>query len=232
MPGFWVSFDIDGDKYWLMLERDRLTGLNRVRWVGWASVVAAASLLGAALISSLVNLPLARLSAAARAMAQGKPPTPLPEKGPQEVAEANRSFNQMVEDLQQLEQDRAVILAGISGVVGGASILSVGSSVRMRMPSFETSSNRSSRRSSGAEWVNAALVMVTTETRSSAVCSTCGPRWKRLMMPIQQAIDSVVSTDSSRKVRQNRPLLAQASRRDGRRAPEFVANTSEAVLQG
>jgi two-component system osmolarity sensor histidine kinase EnvZ len=114
MPGFWVSFDIDGDKYWLMLERDRLVGLTRVQWVGWATVVGAASLLGAALISSLVNLPLSRLSAAARAMAQGKAPAPLPEKGPQEVAEANRSFNQMVEDLQQLEKDRAIILAGIS----------------------------------------------------------------------------------------------------------------------
>jgi two-component system osmolarity sensor histidine kinase EnvZ len=109
-----MSFDIDGDKYWLMLERDRLAGLNSVQWVGWATVVGAASLLGAALISSLVNLPLARLSAAARAMALGKPPPPLPEKGPQEIAAANRSFNQMVEDLQQLEKDRAIILAGIS----------------------------------------------------------------------------------------------------------------------
>jgi len=114
MPGFWVSFDIDGDKYWLMLERDRLAGLTRVQWVGWASVVGALSLLGAALISSLVNLPLSRLSAAARAMAQGKRPPPLPEKGSQEIIEANRSFNQMVDDLQQLEKDRAVILAGIS----------------------------------------------------------------------------------------------------------------------
>jgi two-component system osmolarity sensor histidine kinase EnvZ len=114
MPGFWVSFDIDGDKYWLMLERDRLAGLTRVQWVGWATVVGALSLLGAALISSLVNLPLARLSAAARAIAQGKPPAPLPEKGPQEIIEANRSFNQMVVDLQQLEKDRAIILAGIS----------------------------------------------------------------------------------------------------------------------
>ena len=114
MPGFWVSFDIDGDKYWLMLERDRLAGLTRVQWVGWATVVGALSLLGAALISSLVNLPLSRLSAAARAMAQGKRPPPLPEKGSQEIIEANRSFNQMVDDLQQLEKDRAVILAGIS----------------------------------------------------------------------------------------------------------------------
>jgi two-component system osmolarity sensor histidine kinase EnvZ len=114
MAGFWVSFDIDGDKYWLMLERDRLAGLTRVQWLGWATLVGALSMLGAALISSLVNLPLARLTAAARAIAQGKRPAPLPEKGSQEIIEANRSFNQMVDDLQQLEKDRAIILAGIS----------------------------------------------------------------------------------------------------------------------
>jgi len=114
MPGFWMSFDIDGDKYWLMLERERIAGLTGVQWLGWATVVGALSLLGAALISGLVNLPLARLTAAARAIAQGQRPAALPEKGSQEIIEANRSFNQMVDDLQQLEQDRAVILAGIS----------------------------------------------------------------------------------------------------------------------
>ena len=30
-------------------------------------------------------------------------PEPLPEKGPQEIRQANRSFNQMVDDLQQVE---------------------------------------------------------------------------------------------------------------------------------
>jgi two-component system, OmpR family, osmolarity sensor histidine kinase EnvZ len=114
MPGFWVSFDIDGDKYWLMYERERLPGLTGVQWLGSATLVGLLSVLGAALITSLVNLPLARLTAVARTIALGQRPPALPEKGPQEIREANRSFNQMVEDLQQLEKDRAVILAGIS----------------------------------------------------------------------------------------------------------------------
>ena len=111
-PGFWVSFKIDDDRYWLMLERERLQG--PVEWLGWAGVVSLVSLLGAALISSLINLPLKRLTEAARAIAQGNHPPPLPEKGPLEIRQANRSFNQMVDDLQQIESDRAVILAGIS----------------------------------------------------------------------------------------------------------------------
>jgi two-component system osmolarity sensor histidine kinase EnvZ len=112
--GFFVSFKIDGDEYWLMLERERLAGLTGVQWLGWAGVVGVLSVLGAAIISSLVNLPLARLTEAARAIAQGKRPEPLPEKGAKEIIEANRSFNQMVDDLQQVESDRALILAGIS----------------------------------------------------------------------------------------------------------------------
>ncbi|MEO7580746.1 MAG: ATP-binding protein [Massilia sp.] len=113
VSGFWISFNIDDDAYWLMLERDRLE-VTGVQWLGWASVVGLLLMLAAALMSSLVNLPLARLTAAARAIAQGKRPPPLPEKGAQEIIEANRSFNQMVDDLQRVESDRAVILAGIS----------------------------------------------------------------------------------------------------------------------
>jgi two-component system osmolarity sensor histidine kinase EnvZ len=112
--GFYVSFSIDEDKYWLMLERERIEGLTGVQWLGWAAVVGVLSLLGAAVISSLVNLPLARLTEAARAIAKGERPEPLPERGSKEILEANRSFNQMVDDLQRVESDRAVILAGIS----------------------------------------------------------------------------------------------------------------------
>ncbi|APA67711.1 MULTISPECIES: sensor histidine kinase [unclassified Janthinobacterium] len=114
VAGFWVSFKIDDDEYWLMLERERLRGLTGFQWLGWASLVSLLSVLGAAIISSLINLPLSRLTAAARDIAKGKQPAPLPEKGPIEIIEANRSFNQMVDDLQQVESDRAVILAGIS----------------------------------------------------------------------------------------------------------------------
>jgi two-component system osmolarity sensor histidine kinase EnvZ len=114
VPGFYISFNIDEDQYWLMLERERLAGLTGKQWFGWAALVGLLSLIGAAFISSLVNRPLARLTAAARAIAKGEKPAPLPEKGSQEIIEANRSFNQMVQDLAQVEKDRAVILAGIS----------------------------------------------------------------------------------------------------------------------
>lgn len=112
--GFWVSFYIENDDYWLMLDRDRVERASGIQWLGWAGVTLLLSLVGAVFISRLINQPLARLSAAARAVARGKTPPPLPERGPAEIREANGSFNQMVQDLKQVESDRAVILAGIS----------------------------------------------------------------------------------------------------------------------
>lgn len=114
LPGFWVSFKIDDDDYWLMLERERVERTSGVQWLGWAAVTLLLSLLGAVFISRLINQPLARLTEATRAIAKGQRPPPLPEAGPTEIRETNLSFNQMVDDLDRVESDRAVILAGIS----------------------------------------------------------------------------------------------------------------------
>ena len=114
IPGFWVSFKIEGDEYWLALERERVERSAGVQWAGFLAVTLLLSLLGAVFISRLINQPLARLTAATRSMARGQRPPPLPEAGPTEMREANRSFNQMVDDLERVESDRAMILAGIS----------------------------------------------------------------------------------------------------------------------
>jgi len=112
--GFWVSFYIDDDDYWLMLDRERVERASGIQWIGWGGVTLLLSLVGAVFISRLINQPLAHLSTAARAVARGKTPPRLPESGPAEIRDANRSFNQMVQDLKQVESDRAVVLAGIS----------------------------------------------------------------------------------------------------------------------
>lgn len=115
MPGFWISFQLEeDDMYWLRLDNGRLKGISGLRWIGWGGVVILLSLIGAGLISRLLNEPLARLAYAARVMANGKSPEPLPEKGVSEIREANHSFNQMVKDLERVDSDRTEILAGIS----------------------------------------------------------------------------------------------------------------------
>src|SRR5476651_2028568 len=80
----------------------------------------------------------------------------------------------------------------------------------MRMPSLLTRSNSNSRRSSGAECVSAACVMVTTEMTWAEICCACGSRWMSEIMPIQAVMLTVVRVPSSRKVRQNRPLFSRA----------------------
>ena len=112
--GTWVSFDIDGDDYWVFAARDPLSRDIGRQWVGWAAAALVLSLLVAVAITRVVNLPLARLSNAARAIGRGQAPPTLPDQGPPEIRTVNASFNRMVADLAKLEQDRAVLLAGIS----------------------------------------------------------------------------------------------------------------------
>ena len=114
IPGVWISFKIDDDDYWVALDRDQLDSVTGLQWAGWGLFALALSLFGSAFITSLVNRPFARLALAARKLGSGQSPEPLPERGMGVAAETNRSFNQMVQDLEQLEADRALMLAGIS----------------------------------------------------------------------------------------------------------------------
>lgn len=114
IPGLWISFKIDEDDYWVAIEQDRLDFATGLQLFSWGSFALVLSLIGAAFITALVNRPFARLAHAARAVGAGGRPDPLPERGIGEAADANRSFNQMVADLERLEEDRALMLAGIS----------------------------------------------------------------------------------------------------------------------
>lgn len=114
VAGIWVSFDIDEDAYWVFIDRDPLARRAGTQWIRWAAVSMLLSLLAAVAITRVVNRPLKRLSDAAREFGAGRIPPPLPERGPAEIRAVNQSFNRMVEDLNKLEQDRAVLLAGIS----------------------------------------------------------------------------------------------------------------------
>ena len=114
LAGVWVSFSIDDDAYWAFIDRDILAGEMGREWVAWAALAALISLLVAVAIARIVNRPLAELSRAAAELGAGRTPPSLPDRGPPEIRTVNRSFNRMVADLDQLERDRAILLAGIS----------------------------------------------------------------------------------------------------------------------
>jgi len=114
IPGLWVSLSIADDDYWVFIERDPVARTYGTQWIGWAAVALLLSIIGAVLITRLINRPLAQLSRASGELGSGRNPAPLPESGPIEIRTVNESFNRMVTDLGKLDADRAVLLAGIS----------------------------------------------------------------------------------------------------------------------
>lgn len=112
--GFWVSFSIDDDAYWVFIDRDLLRRDIGHGWIAWAVLATMLSLLVAIAIARLVNRPLAELSRAARDLGAGRIPAALPDSGPIEIRTVNQNFNRMVSDLDKLANDRAVLLAGVS----------------------------------------------------------------------------------------------------------------------
>ncbi len=113
--GLWVSFRIEDDEYWVKLPPERLERVFPQQWIGWGAAALALSLIGAYLIVFRITRPLKALSQAASRIGSGEPPPPLEDqRGPLEIRTVTRAFNQMSNDLKQLDADRALILAGIS----------------------------------------------------------------------------------------------------------------------
>lgn len=71
-------------------------------------------LLTALVLVRRITVPLARAARAAEQVGAGQFPAPLPEGGPQELAELARRFNQMSREVQALLENRTTLLAGVS----------------------------------------------------------------------------------------------------------------------
>ncbi len=116
-PGLWVGFSIEGDSYWLLMDRSRIgTLLGGSAWLLWLASLGAASLIGAALLAGLINRPLKQLSIAAARVREGDYQQGLLDETSRssEIREVNIGFNRMAAQLSKIEHDRAEMLAGIS----------------------------------------------------------------------------------------------------------------------
>ena len=114
MRGFWVSFFIDEDEYWVRMPRERFEPELGLGWLGWGAALLALALAGASLIAASLSRPLRALAGAARRVGHGETPEPLAERGPRELATVSAAFNRMASGLAALERERAMVLAGIS----------------------------------------------------------------------------------------------------------------------
>ena len=115
-PGLWVGFTIEGDHYWLRADRARFNPTAGSTWLIWLITAAVLSLAGAALIARLINLPLKQLSFAASKVRDGDfDASRLDETvATSEIRAVNIGFNRMTQKLAKIEEDRAIMLAGIS----------------------------------------------------------------------------------------------------------------------
>ena len=100
--------------YWLTLELDSFDEARFSPLLFYLVLIGGLSVLGGMVFTNWQNRPLKALEAAAKQIGSGEYPDALAERGSTEVIAVTRAFNQMSQGVKQLEQDRALLMAGIS----------------------------------------------------------------------------------------------------------------------
>jgi two-component system osmolarity sensor histidine kinase EnvZ len=115
VEGLWVGFSIEKDAYWLQADPTRLQPVAPSTWMLWVSIAILSTLIGSAAVARLINQPLRDLSFAASRIGDGEYESQLDENTlTSEIRQVNMGFNRMARELARVEEDRAVMLAGIS----------------------------------------------------------------------------------------------------------------------
>ncbi len=114
-PGLWVGFTIDKDPYWVLADATRLAPLSAGTWLTWVGIALMATVIGSAAVARLINQPLRDLSTATSRIREGEYDSRLDETTlTSEIRQVNMGFNKMARELAKVEEDRAVMMAGIS----------------------------------------------------------------------------------------------------------------------
>jgi two-component system, OmpR family, osmolarity sensor histidine kinase EnvZ len=114
IPGLWISFNVDLDDFWVVIPKIQVDRPFPWHWLGWGAVVGLLSLLGAYLIAARINRPLNLLVHAADRLRNGEPAPRLPEDSLDELRDVSRTFNEMADSLVRLDNERTLLLAGVS----------------------------------------------------------------------------------------------------------------------
>lgn len=109
----WIRTDNMPD-YWLRMDLDSFDEARFSPLLFYLILIGVLSVLGGMVFTNWQNRPLKALQAAALQIGRGEFPEQLPERGSTEVIAVTRAFNQMSKGVQQLEQDRALLMAGVS----------------------------------------------------------------------------------------------------------------------
>ncbi len=114
-PGVWLGFSVEHEAWWLRVPPAMLQPPANAHGMSWLAVSVLITLLGSVLIARRINRPLRDLSFAASRIRGGEFDSRLDETTiTNEIREVNMGFNRMARELARVEEDRAVMLAGIS----------------------------------------------------------------------------------------------------------------------
>ena len=116
-PGCGSASRSTSDPYWLLVDPHARQPVAGSTWLVWlVSIALLATIFGSAVIARLINRPLKQLSFAASRIRDGEFDVAASTRTrcTNEIREVNIGFNRMARELAKVEQDRAVMLAGIS----------------------------------------------------------------------------------------------------------------------
>jgi len=109
-----LRLQIEGEHYWMNVP-GLIPGPDlSAAWMVSSLATALLAVLGAGLIARRINRPLLALVQAAQQLGRGEATTRLSEEGPSEIATVAHRFNEMVQSLAQQEEERRLMLAGLS----------------------------------------------------------------------------------------------------------------------
>ncbi|TCK44334.1 two-component system osmolarity sensor histidine kinase EnvZ [Paraburkholderia sp. BL8N3] len=112
-PSIWVRGAKDTD--WIVVPVQPLRPpRSRDRMLVWLAIIFSTAVMAALLAAWQLQQPLRSLAQAVARFGRGQPTPPVPERGPRELRQLTHGFNQMVREVSQTDNDRAVMLAGVA----------------------------------------------------------------------------------------------------------------------
>lgn len=110
----WVRLPAGEHDFWVAFPRARIDRDPLAALLAWSAAGLAIAIGATFFLVYRLNRPLAELARAAVKLGKGGDPAPVSETGPSEIRAVARAFNQMKEDLQESQRERATFLAGVS----------------------------------------------------------------------------------------------------------------------
>ena len=114
IPGVWVSFEIDGDMFWVVVPRLITDRPFPWHWIGWGIVIAILAISGAYITTKRISRPINNLIDAADKIRNGHNVSRLPLDSVTEFRELSEAFNEMAEVLSKVSKERKFLLASVS----------------------------------------------------------------------------------------------------------------------